>query len=130
MSISDKQGNLFTKCLNQNVNLWHWQFTFIENRASHWYLHWTKACKWCSWYVSTSLWQYFFNFICNHFWFCGRDWLQHQKIKIKWLWIFVKITYIYSDHFFPCSQGRFICKQSNILSMMSPFVYEFLEVGI
>ena len=42
---------------------------------------------------------------------------------------FIKITYIYSDHSFPCNRGRFICKQ-NILSMASPFVYEFLEVGI
>ena len=43
---------------------------------------------------------------------------------------FIKITYIYSDHSFPCNRGRFICKQNNILSMASPFVYEFLEVGI
>ena len=53
-----------------------------------------KAYKSCSWYVNTSLWQYFFNFIYNHFRFCGRDWLQCQKIKTKWIWIFIKITYI------------------------------------
>ena len=52
------------------------------------------------------------------------------KIKTKWLWIFVKITYIYSDNFFPCSRGHFICKQNNILSMTSTFNYEFFEVGI
>ena len=38
--------------------------------------------------------------------------------------------HIYSDHFFPCSRGRFICKQSHMLNMTSPFVYEFFEAGI
>ena len=33
--------------------------------------------------IPLSLWQYFFNFIYNHFGFCGRDWLQRQKIKTK-----------------------------------------------
>ena len=43
LSISDYQGNLFSKWLKHNANLWHWQFKYIENGASHRYLYLTPV---------------------------------------------------------------------------------------
>ena len=105
LSISDNQGNLFTKCLRQCQSralaiyiYWEWSFTSISSLNPCFFtahcICTIKAYKSWSWYVSTSLWQYF-NFFYNRVGFCGRDWLQRQKIKTKWLWIFVKITHMF-----------------------------------
>ena len=124
--------------LKDNANLWHQQFTYIENGASHCYLGWTPVfsplitfgpSKYTNCVLDMSIPQSDNTFLVLSIIASDQNKMT-LKIKTKWLWIFVKINYIYSDNFFPCSRGHFICKQNNILSMTSTFNYEFFEVGI